>query len=158
MPTRRRTEACRVTLCWLEPALHAYEIFPRIAGPFAPVAEGTFEGRRFHVSNAMMANAAASLASEGNPNWREERIFRFKHVSRPANTAISVGLLAPPPETTISAKRPRWVTKRRSASAIEHGDNAVAAATTSCLLTRPHRCSSCRVNSRPNSSRPALLG
>ena len=29
---------------------HAYEIFPKIAGRLAPVADGTFDGRRCHVS------------------------------------------------------------------------------------------------------------
>ena len=53
---------------------HAYEIFPRIAGRLAPVADGTFDGRWFQVSKAMSANAAASLASEGNPNSSEARM------------------------------------------------------------------------------------
>ncbi len=29
---------------------YAYEIFPSTAARFAPVADGTFEGRRFQVS------------------------------------------------------------------------------------------------------------
>src|SRR5215471_11565099 len=47
---------------------YAYEIFPRIAVLLAPVADGTFDGRRFHVSYASTANASASLASLGTPN------------------------------------------------------------------------------------------
>ena len=57
-----------------------------------------------------------------------------------ASMASRVGLLAPPPETTNSRKRPLGdSTKRRNASAIERAVNAVAVATTSGLLARPQR-------------------
>ena len=47
---------------------YAYVICPKTAGRFAPVAAGTFAGSRCHVIHASNANAAASLASAGNPN------------------------------------------------------------------------------------------
>ena len=51
---------------------HAYEIFPRIAARFAPVADGTLLGRRCHVSCASRAKATASFASAGRPNSSEK--------------------------------------------------------------------------------------
>ena len=116
---RLRAETSREILGWFVPAPHAYEIFPNIAGRFAPVAEGTLDGLRFHVAYAMSANAVASFASDGNPNSSEKRIFRPRGPSSLASMASSVGLLTPPPETTKSPKLlRRRNTKRRNASAM----------------------------------------
>ena len=65
------------------------------------MADGTFEGLRFQVSNAISANAAASLASEGSPNSSEARIVIFKGRSSFASMASKVGLLVPPPRKIV---------------------------------------------------------
>ena len=86
-------------------------------------------------------------------------MVRCRGRSSLASMASNVGLLAPPPETTNSRNFPRrGSTKRRKASAIERAVNAVAVATTSALFARPQRLTNCCANSRPNSSRPAVLG
>src|SRR5579864_7030999 len=110
----------------------AYEIFPKIAGLFAPVAEGRFDGLRFHVWKASNANAAASFASEGSPNSSDERICRPRGCNWFASIPMSVGLFAPPPETMksryVSVRR---TTNRRIASVIDLAVNAVAVPTIS---------------------------
>src|SRR5713101_7891328 len=91
---RSRAETSGGTSVWPALSPHAYEIFPRMAARFAPVADGTFDALRFHVSNAIRANAAASLASEGNPNSAEARIFIFNGRSSFFSLASKVVLLA----------------------------------------------------------------
>ena len=118
---------------------HAYEIFPRIAARFAPVADGTLLGLRCHVSCASRAKATASFASAGRPNSSEKCSPIPKGAISSRNMAISVGFFAPPPETIISCSRRRCdpnrgTTNRRTASAIDRAVNAVAVATTSGLL------------------------
>src|SRR5437879_12944426 len=81
---------------------HGYEIFPSTAPRFAPVADGTFEGRRFQVSKANTAKATASLASEGIPNSSDKRnVMPSSRISF-ASQAIQVGFRVPPPETRIT--------------------------------------------------------
>src|SRR5713101_2946898 len=92
---RSRAETGGGTSFWPALSPHAYEIFPRMAARFAPVADGTFDALRFHVSNAIRANAAASLASEGNPNSSDARILRPSGRSSLASMASRIGLLAP---------------------------------------------------------------
>ena len=119
---------------------HAYEIFPRIAARFAPVADGTLLGRRCHVSCASRAKATASFASAGRPNSSEKCSPIPKGAISSRNMAISVGFFAPPPETIIcviarvrALRSNRGNTNRRTASAIDRAVNAVAVATTSAL-------------------------
>src|SRR5260370_29680989 len=87
----------------IEPA-YAYEIFPSTAARFAPVADLTFEGRRFHVSKASTAKAAASLASEGKPYSSENRNWIPSGARLSVSVATRVAFLAPPPERIISRK------------------------------------------------------
>src|SRR5262249_54560750 len=132
---------------------------PKITGCFAPVAEGTFDGRRFHVWYASKAKAAASFAAEGKPNSSENRSESPKGDSSLASIASNVGLLAPPPDT-ISSRYPvpRFITNLRIASVIVRAVSAVAVATTSAFADRRQRCKKSRTKSRPNSSRPAVFG
>src|SRR5438445_9950703 len=83
-------------------AVHAYEIFPNIAGRLAPVAEGTLDARRFQVSYANRAKAAASFASEGSPNSSDERMCNPSPRSSLASIATKTGFFAPPPEMVNS--------------------------------------------------------
>src|ERR1019366_6463526 len=121
-------------------SLHAYEIFPRIAARFAPVAEGTLLGRQCHVSCASSAKATASLASAGRPNSSEKCRLIAKGAIASRNMAMSVEFFAPPPETIIwrlvgFRRRPnRGTTNRCTASAIDRAVKAVAVAIMSALL------------------------
>src|SRR5260370_2341213 len=147
-----------------------------------PVAEGTFDGRRFQVSNASTAKATASLASDGIPNSSDKRSSNPRSRTSLASPAINVGFFAPPPETMSSEKLPLGKTNLSMASRIERAVRAVAVAITSRLsvadllplppnlnpaphpfaffkgwgLPQARRNSS--ANSRPNSSRPAVFG
>src|SRR5437762_1101166 len=95
--------------------LHGYEIFPSTAARFAPGADGTFEGRWLQVSQANIAKATASLASDRVPNSSDKRrIIPSSRISF-ASRAIKVGLRVPPPETMISENFPFGKTKRRMA-------------------------------------------
>src|SRR5439155_6019686 len=91
---------------------YGYETFPSTAARFAPVADGTFDGRRFQVSNANTAKATASLASDGIPNSSDKcSVMPSSRISF-ASQAIKVGLRVPPPETMISEKFAFGKTKR----------------------------------------------
>ncbi len=116
-----------------------------MAGRLAPVADGTFDGRWFHVSNAISANAAASLASDGNPNSSEERIFNPRGRSSLASMASKVGLLTPPPDTTYSSncflgrndKSAYSVRDRASRECRCRGDNVLLAGTSAAFHELP---------------------
>src|SRR5450755_1723559 len=97
----------------------------------APVADGTFDGRRFQVSKASTAKAIASLASEGIPNSSDERSRRPISPTWLASPAIRVGFLAPPPETINSEKLRLGNMNLSMALRMEHAVNAVAVAITS---------------------------
>src|SRR5262245_40162900 len=125
-----------------------------MAGCFAPVAEGTFDGRRFQVSYASKAKAAASLAAEGSPNASESRTDSPRGDNSFANIASNVGLFVPPPDTIISPyEAVGFTTNLRIAYLIDRAVSAVAVATTSAFAHLPQRCKKSRTNSRPNSSR-----
>ena len=72
---------------------------------------------RFQVSNAIRAKAAASLASDGNPNSSEERIFnaqRAKFIGQHGQQSWIVGSAARHHDTRRNCLR-RACTKRRNA-------------------------------------------
>src|SRR5258708_35934435 len=102
----------------------------------APVADGTWLGRRCHVSWASRAKATASFASAGRPNSSEKCKLSPKGVISSRNMAISVGFFAPPPETIIwgPARFRRatnfGTTKRRTEAATVQGVRAAPDATT----------------------------
>src|SRR5581483_12215446 len=72
---------------------HTYEILPRIAARFAPVADGIPDGFRFQVWKASSANATASFASDGTPNSSDRRILSPNPSTCSAIIRMSVALL-----------------------------------------------------------------
>ena len=140
----RRNESSDPAVCLARPT-HAYEIFPRIAGRLAPVADGTFDGlpipglERHERKRRSFLGLRRKSEFVGRSNFhlqRPEFVSQHGQQGRIVGSAAGNNVLAkffPLGRTT----------KRRRALAIERAVRAVAVATMSCFGARPQRFMNC---------------